>query len=134
MNIKKKDLQLRTKSFAIFVIKFVMSLKQYSPTDVISKQLLRSSTSVGANYRAACRARSTADFISKMGIVEEEIDESIYWFELLVECNIIEYDSIKPLLLEANELLSIIVASIKTAKKNKRKLIRIPQSEIPIPN
>ncbi len=86
---------------------------------VLGQQLLRSGTSVGANYRSACRARSIADFISKMGIVEEEIDESIYWLELLVECEMLKADEAAPLIKEGNELLSIVVASIKTARKNK---------------
>ena len=89
--------------------------------DVIGGQLLRSGTSVGANYRAACRARSTADFISKMGIVEEETDESIYWMELLIETKIVEFAELESLMNEANELLAITVSSIKTAKKKRNK-------------
>ena len=82
--------------------------------------MLRSGTSVGANYRSACRARSTADFISKMGIVEEEADESIYWMELLIEAGIVESGKLESLIKEADELLAITVASIKTAKKNRQ--------------
>ena len=80
-----RDLRIRTKEFALRVIRLVNSLEYGKSTDVIGKQLLRSGTSVGANYRAACRGRSTAEFIAKMGIVEEEADESVYWMELLVE-------------------------------------------------
>jgi four helix bundle protein len=81
--------------------------------------LLRSGTSVGANYRAACRAKSTADFISKMGTVEEEADESLYWMELLVEAGIVKAERLEPLMKERNEILAIAVASINTAKKHK---------------
>ena len=79
------ELKARTKQFALRVIRLVESLPRGRTADVIGKQLLRSGTSVGANYRAACRAKSTADFISKMGTVEEEADESLYWMELLIE-------------------------------------------------
>ena len=84
---------------------------------MLGRQLLRSATSVGANYRAACRAKSTADFISKMGTVEEEADESLYWMELLVEARIVRLDTLESLMKEADELVAITVASIKTAKR-----------------
>ncbi len=83
---------------------------------MVGRQLLRSGTSAGANYRAACRARSSADFVSKMGIVEEEADESIYWMELLVDSGSVPADGVDALLREANELLAITVSSIKTAR------------------
>ena len=89
--------------------------------DVIGRQLLRSGTSVGANYRAACRAKSTADFISKMGTVEEESDESLYWMELLIEAKIVESDKLESLMKEADELLAITVSSINTARKRKER-------------
>src|SRR5947207_15435942 len=79
------DLRPRTKAYALRVIRLVESLPRNRTADVIGKQLLRSATSVGANYRAACRAKSPADFTAKMGIVEEEADESLYWMELLIE-------------------------------------------------
>lgn len=85
-----RDLKQRTKLFALGVITFVESLPRSRTAEILGRQLLRSGTSVGANYRSACRARSTAEFISKMGIVEEEVDESIYWMELLVEGGIIQ--------------------------------------------
>ncbi len=85
-------------------------------TDVIGRQLLRSGTSVGANYRAACRAKSPADFISKMGILEEEIDESLYWMELLIEAKLIGEQSLDRLICESREILAITVTSIRTAK------------------
>jgi four helix bundle protein len=92
-------------------------LPKGSTLGVIGRQLLRSGTSVGANYRAACRAKSAADFISKMGTVEEETDESIYWMELLIDSGLIAQNVVYELQHEAEELLAIIVASIKTAKK-----------------
>lgn len=117
----KKDLKTRTRQFAIEIIKFVKILPRNRTTDIISGQLLRTGTSVGANYRAACRARSKADFISKMGIVEEEADETSYWLELLIEAKIIEKTQIQHLLNEGNEITAIIVTSINTAKKNNEK-------------
>ncbi len=87
---------------------------------MIGKQLLRCGTSVGANYRAACRAKSPADFIAKMGIVEEEADEVVYWIELLVESNLINEHRVADLLDEANQLTAIVVSSIKSAKANKQ--------------
>jgi four helix bundle protein len=116
----ERDLKKRTKDFAIRVIRLVEALPNGRTCDVIGKQILRSGTSVGANYRAACRARSNADFISKMGIVEEELDECIYWIELLTENGIISGDRLKDLEKEADELLAITVSSIRTAKKNIR--------------
>jgi four helix bundle protein len=82
-------LKEKTKSFALEIIKLIESLPRGRTADVIGKQLLDAGTSVGANYRAACRARSPADFISKMGIVEEEADETIYWMELLIESGLV---------------------------------------------
>jgi len=120
---EERDLKKRTKEFAISVIRLVESLPRGKTADVIGGQLLRSGTSVGANYRSACRARSTADFISKMGIVEEELDESIYWMELLIETEIVEFAALESLINEANELLAITVSSIKTAKKKRSKEI-----------
>ena len=87
---KPRDLKLRTKQFALRVVKLVESLPQTQTARVFGGQLLRSSTSVPANYRAACRARSNADFIAKMGIVEEETDESVFWIEMLVDTNLVK--------------------------------------------
>lgn len=87
---------------------------------MLGGQLLRCGTSVGANYRAACRAKSTADFIAKLGIVEEEADESIYWIELLVEAGLLKQSRVADLLDEANQILSIVVSSINTARGGKR--------------
>jgi four helix bundle protein len=118
----------RTRAFALRVIRLAESLPQTPATRVIGHQMLRCGSSVGANYRAACRARSKADFVSKMGIVEEEADETMYWMELLIEAEIVKPNRIADLIDEANQILSIVVSSIKTAKG--LKLISNPLSEI----
>lgn len=122
----------RTKRFALRVIRLVESSPNTKTSDVLGKQLLRSGTSVGANYRSACRGKSTADFISKLGIVEEEADESIYWIELLVESNQIKQNLVENLLDEANQILSIVVSSIKSLKEKRetKSQIRNPKSQI----
>ncbi len=111
----------RTKQFALRVIRLVESLPRGRTAEVIGRQLLRAGTSVGANYRAACRAKSTADFISKMGTVEEEADESLYWMELLIEAEIVKPEKLEYLMKEADELVAITVSSINTAKKRNKK-------------
>ena len=110
------QLLARTKAFALRVMKLVDSLPRCRSADVIARQLLRSATSVGANYRAARRARSPAEFCSKMGIVEEEADECLYWLELLAESELIKPHLLKNLNAEANELVAMTVASIRTAR------------------
>lgn len=117
------EMKDRTKKFALRVIRMTEALPRNRVAEVLARQVLRSGTSVGANYRAACRAKSRADFISKMGTVEEECDETIYWLELLVESGQIKLSRVQALTNEANELLKIIVASSKTARWN-----RNPQS------
>ena len=117
----KRDIQYRTKQFALRIIRLVEGLPKNKVTDVIGRQLLKSGTSVGANYRAACRAKSKADFIYKLGIVEEEADESLFWLEILVEAKIVAQNRIEELMVEADEIVSIIITSIKTARKNKEK-------------
>ena len=114
--MNKEELKQRTKRFALCIFRLVESLPRGRAADIFSRQLLRSGTSVGANYRAACRAKSIADFISKMSTVEEETDESIYWMELLVEGGIVPEDAIAPLVKEAGEILAITVSSIRTAR------------------
>jgi len=114
-----RELKRRTKAFAIKIIRIFESLPQKGAGIVLGRQLLRSGTSVGANYRSACRAKSNADFVAKMGIVEEEIDETMYWLELFIEIGILKAEDVEVILKEANELLAIVVASIKTARKNK---------------
>ena len=121
------ELKERTKRFALRIIKLVEALPNGRFCDTIGRQILRSGTSVGANYRAACLARSNADFVSKMGIVEEELDECLYWLELLADTKTVEASRLKNLEKEANELLSIAVSSIKTARLNSR--IRNKSSE-----
>ena len=118
--MEKKDLKERTKKFALKVIKVVEMLPRGRIADILGRQLLRSGTSVGANYRSACGARSTADFISKMGIVEEEADEAIYWMELLVESELIHKDEVIRLIDEANQILAITISSIKTARRSEK--------------
>ncbi|MFQ5962929.1 MAG: four helix bundle protein [Candidatus Scalinduaceae bacterium] len=117
--MNKDEMKQRTRQFALRVIRLVESPPKGRIADVIGNQLLRSGTSVGANYRAACRAKSSADFVYKMGIVEEETDESLYWMELLIEAGIMESKKLESLMKEGDELLAITVASIKTARKSK---------------
>jgi four helix bundle protein len=109
-----------TSFVALRVIRLVEALPRTRTAQVIGNQLLRSGTSVGANYRAACRAKSTADFISKMGTVEEEADESLYWMELLVEAGIVKSEKLDALMKETDELVAITVASINTAKRRSK--------------
>lgn len=117
--VDSRDLKTRTKRFSLRVIRLVKSLPFDDVVRTIGKQLLRSGTSVGANYRAACRARSAAEFCAEMGIVEEECDESIFWMELVVESNTIGQALLGDLMAEANELVANTVASIQTARKKK---------------
>jgi four helix bundle protein len=111
-----EDCRKRTKRFAIRVIQFVEGLPNSGAAYVIGGQLVRAGTSVGANYRSACRARSRADFIAKMKIVEEECDESLYWLELFDETGHKSRLPVEDLMKEADELLAMVVASIKTAR------------------
>jgi four helix bundle protein len=124
----QQEMKARTKRFALRVIKLGESLPDTRSSGVIGKQLLRSGTSVGANYRSARRAKSTADFVFKLSIVEEEADESIYWMELLAESALVSEASLAALIDEANQLVAIVVSSIKTLKRK-----RNPKSEFPIP-
>ena len=116
MEMKSEELKRRTKEFGLRVFKLVGTLP--GTTEVLRRQLLRCATSVGANYRAACRARSQADFVSKIGIAEEEVDEAAYWLEFLVEADVVNGSTVASLLKEANELTAILTASEKTAKRN----------------
>lgn len=110
------EMKKRTRAFALRIIRLAESLPNTPTANAIRNQMLRCGPSVGANYRAACRARSKADFAAKMGIVEEEADESMFWIELLIDAEIIKLARVEDLLTEANEILSITVASIKTAR------------------
>ena len=116
--MKYDDLKKRTKKFALDVIKLVEKLPNDQVGKILGGQLLRAGTSVGANYRSACRARSNADFISKMGIVEEEADETGYWLDLLISAGKVSQESAIPLVNESSELTAIAVASINTARKS----------------
>ena|SRR5438270_760163 len=116
--MKHHNLQIRTKRFALQVIQFCERLPNDETSKILRRQLLRAGTSVGANYRTACRAKSRADFISKMGNVLEEADESAYWTELLSEAHKVEVQVAAPILHEANELVAIAISSINTAKQN----------------
>lgn len=112
-----QDLKARTKRFALDVIRYTRTLPNKDEFIIIRRQLIRSATSVAANYRATQRAKSKADFISKLGTVEEEADESLFWLECLAELATSEHLELKRLLVEANELVSIFVASRKTARE-----------------
>ena len=116
--MKHQNLQIRTKQFALQVIKFCENLPRDETSRIIARQLLRSGTSVGANYRAACRSKSKPAFISKMGDVLEEADESGYWVELLVDAARTDQQTATPLIDESKELVAISMSSINTAKRN----------------
>ncbi len=117
--MNKNDLKDRTKRFAIETIHFVNSLPKSKANDVISYQVLKSATSVAANYRASLRGRSSAEFISKLNIVLEEADESMFWFEIIKETNEkLNFEKINYLHKESDELTAIFTASLKTARKN----------------
>ena len=111
-----RDLKDRTKRFAINVIRMVDKLPRSVATEVISRQLVKAATSVGANYRAACRGRSSAEFIAKLQIVLEEADESEYWLELMLELGLPDSALMQKLVREANELTAIFVTALKTAR------------------
>jgi four helix bundle protein len=114
------ELKERTKRFALNVIRLASSLPKRREAEVIARQIIRSATSLGANYRSACRARSKADFVSKIGLVEEEVDETLYWLELLVGANIVQKETLNALLSEANELVAIFTATGRTARLRER--------------
>jgi four helix bundle protein len=120
-NEKTEQLKRRTKQFGLRTIRLVQALPNGKVADVVGRQLLRAATSVGANYRSALRGRSTAEFLSRLGVVEEEIDESLYWMEMLVEAGLIGQQRLTALMKEANEIASIIVAAIKTTRSRHRR-------------
>jgi four helix bundle protein len=115
----KEEFRKRTMTFGLRAIRVVQSLSKIDVAQVLGKQLLRAGTSVGANYRAAIRGRSRADFIAKMGIVEEECDEALYWMEMLIESKLVKAKLLAALRDEGNQILSIVVASIRTARRSK---------------
>ena len=110
------ELKRRTKQFALRVMKLVDALPRTTAGRAIGGQLIRAGTSVGANYRAACRGRSKAEFAAKMGTVAEEADESCFWLELIIDGSLLEERIVKPLLDEANELTAIFTSAGKTAR------------------
>ncbi len=113
------EFKKRTKQLALRVIKLVEALPNTTTGRVIGKQMLRSATSVGANYRASCRAKSEADMIAKLAIVEEEADETLYWLELIIESNLMPQSRLSGLMEEADEVVAMVVSSIKTLKSKK---------------
>ena len=139
--MNNENLKQRTREFALDVIKLVEKLPRDMVNEVLGKQLLRSGTSVAANYRSATRAKSAADFIAKMGIVEEEADESVLWADLLQASGRISSTDAQPIMKEACELTAISVASIRTARLNTstprtpmrstvpRSALRVPRSK-----
>ena len=116
----RDEMKARTKTYANRIVKLCSALPGNWVAQTLGKQLLRSGTSVGANYRAVCRAKSNADFINKLRIVEEECDESLFWMELLVDNNLVKSARLESLMIEADELLAITVASAKTARSSSR--------------
>jgi four helix bundle protein len=117
----------RTRNVALRVIKLVDALPNSRAADVIGRQLLRSATSIGANYRAACRSRSAADMVSRLSITEEEADEAFYWLELLAQSNTVASQRLEPLRKEIGEIVAMTVTSIKTLRA---RLIQNPKSKI----
>jgi four helix bundle protein len=115
------DLRIRTKKFALRIIKLYQNMPHSGEAQVIGKQVLRSGTSVGAQYREACRAKSPADFINMMGGALKELDETAYWLELLIEGEIVPTTILADLQKETDELLAIFVSSINTAKRNNKR-------------
>jgi four helix bundle protein len=116
MPSQPEELRERTKQFAIRIVKMFRSLPRTEEARVLGRQVLRSGTSVAANYRAVCRSRSRADFVSKLAVVTEEIDETAFWLELLVETGIVPKPKMENLLQEANELVRIFGSSVRTAR------------------
>src|SRR5688500_2877590 len=111
------EFKKRTKQVALRIIRLVDALPRSRASDVIGKQLLRSGTSIGANYRAACRGKSRADVVHKLSIVEEEADECLYWIELLIEANLILEKRVSALCREIDEIVAMTVSSIKTIRR-----------------
>ena len=117
-NILAEQYKKRSKAFALRLIRFIRTLPRTDEATVIGKQLLRSGTSVAANYRAVCRARSKAEFVAKIGVVVEEADETVFWLELVLDLELVSKEVCSELLKEANELLAIFGASQRTAKSS----------------
>jgi len=114
------ELRARTRKFALRVVKMVQVLPRNAVADVLGKQVLRSATSVGANYRAACNATTRPTFLHKMSIVVEEADETVYWLEMIRDAEIIKAEKLADLINEAEQILKIMSASLKTARQNRK--------------
>jgi four helix bundle protein len=127
----EKAFKVRTKKLGLHVIELVESLPRTRTAEVIGRQLLRSGTSVGANYRSACRGKSIPDVLSKLAIVEEEADETVYWLELLIEAKIVCGTNIANLVKETDEIIAMTVASIKTLRGTKTKATRFADNGRP---
>jgi len=128
--MNKEELKARTKSFALRVMSLVDALPKTVSGRAIGNQLVRAGTGVGSNYRACCRARSRKEFIAKIGIVEEEADESAFWMELIIEGGLLPAAKVEALLKEANELVAIMAASRISAARRKQSAIANRKSEI----
>ena len=115
-----EEMKRRTAALGLGIIRFAEDLPRDRAAEILARQLIRCGTSVGANHRAACRARSTAEFVAKLGIVEEEADEVGYWLQLLCDAGIVPNEHAQPLIDEASQIVSIVVASIRTARHNSR--------------
>jgi four helix bundle protein len=120
----EKIFKARTKRLAVAIIKQMDKLPQSRAADIVARQIIRSGTSIGANYRAACRAKSTPDMINKMKTVEEESDETAYWLEILVEAELVKQEQVTDIYKETNEILAMTVASIKTLRNRKHLHLR----------
>lgn len=117
--MNREELKRRTKAFAVRVVKMTEALPRSRAADIVARQVLRSATSVGANYRAACRARSHREFTARLGVVQEEADESLYWLELLVDAELMDRSRLSALIQEADELTAIFTSACHTARENR---------------
>ena len=121
--IDAADLKLRTKTFALRIFALVDALSNTVQGRAVASQIIRNETSVAANYRAACRARSRAEFIAKIGVVEEEADETLFWLELIIDAGLLKAKRIRPLMVEADEIVAIMATSRKSAIANRHSAI-----------
>jgi len=128
----RQDLRRRTKEFALRIIKLYSALPKNTEAQVLGKQVLRSGTSVGAHYREACRAKSNADFVSKIEGGLQELEETLYWLELLADAKIVTSTRLEPLELESNELIAMFVTMAKNVKQRKARVV-IPHPSALIP-
>ena len=124
----EKTFKARTKKLTVAIIKQMDKLPKSRAADVVANQIIRSGTSIGANYHAACRAKSTADMINKMKIVEEESDETMYWLEILADADLASKEQIRELYKETNETLAMTIASVKTLRNRSQSKIVNPKS------